>query len=70
MRENQIYVERLNIPVSNSLLHKQEYNNTLIRLHTDRRRATTEKHKNKNKIIDIYNANVSELRSYHTDYVK
>ena len=70
MRESQQHIERLNIPVSNSLLHNQEHNNTLnlVRFHSEKRRATSEK--NTNKITDIYDDNVSRLRSYHTEYVK
>ena len=71
MWENQKYVERSNIPVSNSLLHKQEYNNTIIRLNTEKRRSASEKRteKNTNKMIDTYD-NISRLHVYHTDHVK
>ena len=46
MRESQ-QTERLNIPVSNSLLHNQEHNNTLnlVRFHSEKRRSTSEKNK-------------------------
>lgn len=64
MRESQ-QIERLNIPVSNSLLHNQEHNNTLnlVRFHSEKRRATSEK----NKIKDY---DESRLRSYHTEHIK
>ena len=69
MLEKQQYVERFNIPVSNSLLHRQEYNNTLnlLQLHTEKRRSTSEK--NKNKKIDTYNDNISKLHLHHASYV-
>jgi len=68
MRESLKHIERLNIPVSNSLLHNQEHNNTLnlVRFHSEKRRSTSEK--NTNKMKDIYDE--SHLRSYHTEYVK
>jgi hypothetical protein len=64
MRENQ-QIERLNIPVSNSLLHNQEHNNTLnlVRFHSEKRRATSEK--NRTKDYDE-----SRMRSYHTEHAK
>jgi hypothetical protein len=71
MRESLKHIERLNIPVSNSLLHKQEYNNTIIRLHTEKRRAASEKRteKNTNKMVDGYD-NILRLHSYRTEHIK
>jgi hypothetical protein len=72
MREKQQYIERTNIPVSNSLLHKQEYNNTLksLRVHYEKRRATSEKNNSNNKLLDIYDNNIVRIHSYHTSYEK
>lgn len=69
MRESQKHIERLNIPVSNSLLHNQEHKNTLnlVRFHSERRRATSEK--NINKMTYIYDDTVLRLRSCYTEYV-
>ena len=69
MWENQKSVERSNIPVSNSLLHKQEYNNTILRLHTERRRAASEKRteKNTNNMINAYD-NITNTFLLHRIY--
>ena len=66
MKDTHTCVERLNIPISNSLLHKQEYNNiiNIARFHNEKRRATSEK--NTSKYID----NRQSMCSYRTEYVK